>query len=407
MKKRLILAILTIAFSISLVAQVPTPLWGKAFQAAKRVDGNNIKMAADGHLYVICGASTRTLEEAICFGADSIAHGSLYHGTNVNSTVKQLLLSKVSTEGQVLWTVYSQEADCSTNTLYMEPTSDGVVAFMGLRHTEKGGNLSPVIVDAKGNQHSLEWTLDSYDAARYYIGLVMKLDNDGALQWMRKVTYNEIAPNALAQDGDGNFYIGGSLKNSDKENELFLTKLDKDGQVLGSLQMEGDVSASYLSTMKYYNGKIYVTGYFLPSAPNTQVSIGGKTVTLPNEFATPYLVSLNTDLTASWAQTYESKKKGFTMQSASLFVNSNSVWLMGTSVLSLTTQSGKSLDNGDLTRVGSVLKFDITNGNLLDGYVKATDQTCYFSALEDTEGNIYAFCLQGHSKDNGYKGGPM
>ncbi len=95
------------------------------------------------------------------------------------------------------------------------------------------------------------------------------------------------------------------------------------------------------------------------------------------------------------------------MQTPGLYINNTTVWLMGTSVLSLTTKSGKTLDSGELTRVGSVLKFDIADGTLLDGYINAIDQVGYFAALEGTDGNIYAFCHQGNTKANDYKAGPM
>ncbi len=443
--KRFLLAAFTIILSVPLAAQTPTALWGKMAYALKRTDGSSIQMAADGNLYIMGGASTRTADDGVYFGSDKIAPGSVYYGTNTESSVKMMFLSKITTDGSPIWTVYSRDMDMTSNSSSMVSTSDGVIALVTLRHPDKAADHSPVIVDATGKETSLEWTLESSDASRYYILIVMKLSSDGALQWVRKMEADHTPRSseqkvleqglffsAIVQDAEGNLYIGGrqtteiSVPKSDgstaklaphnvpatwdgKESvgDLIVIKLDKDGYYLQHMQTGGDAKYVNINSMEHAGGRIYVMGYIVPQAAATQISIGGQSVTLPNEFATPFLASLNTDLTAQWAQTYETKKKGFAMQSVGQCIDENNIWLVATSMMSLTTKSGKSLDTGDLTRAGSVLKFSKSNGDLLDGYLHATDQTGYFAAFQSTDGKLYAFCRQGNSSENGYEGGAM
>jgi len=73
-----------------MLAQAPTALWGKSVQTAKTTGGSDIQMALDGGLYVIGNASTRTEEEFVTLGSNNIAPGSLYRGTNENSSVQMV-----------------------------------------------------------------------------------------------------------------------------------------------------------------------------------------------------------------------------------------------------------------------------------------------------------------------------
>lgn len=380
----------------------PTALWGKAVQTERPCGGSDIQLAPDEGIYIIGNAGTRTEEEYVKLGNENLVPGTLYRGTNDNSDVQMVFFTKLNAEGQPQWSVYSKDGEAMSNSLYLQPTADGVVVFFGIRHAYNGADHSPVLVDATGKETSLEWTLETANATRYYIAVVMKVSNEGSIQWVRKITDDGIVPNAFTQDEAGNLYIGGR-----NASEMFLRKLDKDGNSQGQLLVEGKVSYMYLNTMLHYQGKLYVMGYILPAEDNHQVSIGGKSLTLPNEFATPFLVCLGTDLKADWVQVYEAKKKGFTMQTPGLYINNSHVWLVGTALMSLTTKSGKALDNGDLTRAGVVMKFDASNGDLLDGFMRMTDQTGYFAAFEDENGNIYAACHQGTQTKFAPSAGPL
>jgi len=99
---RLLLSALFLTLAPSITAQTPTALWGKSVQTAKITGGSDIQMAADDGLYVIGNASTRTEEEFVTLGSDNIAPGSLYRGTNENSSVQMIFLTKLSADGPAL-----------------------------------------------------------------------------------------------------------------------------------------------------------------------------------------------------------------------------------------------------------------------------------------------------------------
>lgn len=436
MKMKRILFILFFALTtlMALHAQAPTALWGKAVETAKFTAGSDLCLGTDGSLYVVGNANTRTEEEYIRLGADNLAPGSLYRGTNTNASVGAIYLSKLSRDGQPLWTVYTRDADAMSNSLFVQPTADGVVAFVGLRHVEKGATHSPYFTDAKGRQVSLEWTLEADDSPRYYMTVVLKVSHDGEIQWLRKVvadhapqpaatsstakkvTAQGIWPNAFTQDAAGHLYLGCrqttelTLQRSDGSTvriaprhvegwdgtstagDLTVIKLDREGYYMNCLQTEGDVSLVNLSTMTHHQGRLYIAGYIVPTAEKRQVTIGGQTMTLANDYATPFVASMKcSDLAAEWAQAYTAQKSGFTLQTPRLMAANGHLWWAGMGSLSLTTKSGKTLEIGEnMNRVATLLQFDLNNGDLLDGYLKPLFQTGYFALMTDEAGSIYA-----------------
>ena len=417
--------------SLYVFGQQPEALWGKAVQAAKVTGGSDFQLSADGSVYMIGNAATRTEEEFVSFGSDNIAPGSLYRGTNANSSVAMILLSKLTADGQPLWTVYSKDADAMSNSMFVQPVSDGVVAFIGLRHVDKGCTHSPCFIDASGRQVSLDWVQASDADKRYYIAIVMKVSTDGNIQWLRKidvahdVSTQSIYVSALAVDAGGCLYLAGqqreafTLKKSDgtevtiaphntdgwngssSAGDLFVIKLDKNGYYLDHLQTVGSATFVTLQQMTLSKGKLYVMGYVVPDGTNHQIALGGKTMMLENEFATPFTACLNTDLTAVWAQTYQSGDKGFTLQTPTLHVSSDALWLAGMGAVSLTTKDGKLMVIGEnMSRVATLLKFDAANGDLLDGYLRPLFQTGYFGLMEDTDGYLYAAGFEGVLNSN-------
>ena len=400
----------------SLQAQQPAPLWGKAVEAPKQTQGGDMKRAADGSLYIIGNAGTREAADQVTFGgSDVLCSGTVYRGTNVNSRVQMLFLTKLTADGTPLWTVRSDEAEVASNSQWLQPTADGGVAcFFTLRHTDKGGDHSPSIIDAAGTAHSLDWTLASATASRYYTGIVAKFAADGSMEWMRQLTLADqpsqgLTPNALAADDEGNLWIGGmltgtlqlptadqqtvSIAPAHADGDLLLAKLSSDGYYLTHLQTEGTASRLNLSRLCWQDGTMYLLG-FAKGTDGATVALGGKSFTCTSDRESPFMAALRRDMTADWLQLYPSEK-GSTLQWCGLDAGRDHLWLTGTAQLALTTAGGKTLSTGDLTRAAMLLKIRRSDGQFVDGYVRQDNQTGYFAAFEGTDGHLYAVNHQG------------
>lgn len=408
-----------------------TALWGKAVQTNYTTQGSNMTLASDGGIYAVCGAGTKATTEYVKFGNDDIAPGTEYNG-NSSSGNQIFVLQKIDKTGTSQWTVYSKNGEVINNESYVSSVSDGVLVFFGIRHTQGFEDKTITLVDATGTETDLQWTLGAADAQRYYLGIVMKVGNDGAIKWLRKIEVNHdgqpaatnasyktntgqgIYPYGLTTDTDGNIFIGGNqrteftLKKADGTDatisardvegwngdpqksvgDLFVIKLDKDGYYQSHLQTQGDATHIAVRDMQYKNGTLYLMG-LLTGKADTPVSLGGQTVTPANTNTGVFTAALKSDLSVDWFSLYASTKSGSTMQTPGLFIGSDYIWVLGKTNMALTTKNETAL-TCQHTRDGIMLKVDATNGDLLDGYIRQTNQAGFFAAFEGNDGNIYA-----------------
>ena len=422
MIKRLLLSLLVIFTSVQLNAQEPTALWGKAVQgtlgSTVTSQGADIQMAPDGGIYISGGAGTKTVEDVIRFGNDVIATPeTLYKGSG-NTGTQNLFISKIAADGTPVWTVYSKNADVQSGKAMLCPVSDGLIAVVGLRHAAQYYDTDIILVDAKSTPTSLNWTI-STDKDRSYRILVLKFNTQGALQWMRQIdAAHDLAlmgvyPNALIVDDEENIYIGGNqrveltLKNSGgtdvkipprnvegwdgdaqkSAGDLFVLKLDKDGYYVNHLQSSGKATSLTIYNLEYTNDKLYLLAQANGIA-GEQVALGGRSFVTENTNGGLLTASLNKDLSVNWAQYYSSAKTGSIVNLPNIYVNDKNFWVLCKSNMSLTTATSKTL-TCQHTRDGLMLKVDITDGKLLDGYVNQVNQTGYFSAFESVEGVLF------------------
>ena len=403
------------AVAVQLTAQTPTALWGKAVQGTQGTkvtsQGADIKLAADGGLYISGAAGTKTVDDIIRFGNDQIATPETEYMGNGDTGTQNLFIMKVTADGTPQWTVYSKNGHALSGSALMQPVSDGLLVVFGIQHPTKLLTRSVVLVDAAGHVTDLGWSLAA-DAKNYHRLVVLKLDASGALQWMRQVEPDYSSKTegfglyGLAVDGSGNIFVAGRqfvdltwtkadgttavVQASGADADMMLVKLDKDGYYLGHLKPEGMLNSSNVRAMQYADGKFYLMG-IMEGTANTTVTLGGKELTLANAYETAYLAAVGSDLTVEWARLYDSKDRNFNMQQNSLLITQNAVWLAGMGAISVTTATNKDITLGaDMSRQGTLLKFDKTNGTLTDGYLKPLFQTGYFSMFEGEDGNIYA-----------------
>ena len=422
MIKRLLFSLLVIFTSFQLNAQEPTALWGKAVQgtlgSAVTSQGADIQIAPDGGIYISGGAGTKTVEDVIRFGNEVIANPETVFNGNGNSGTQNLFISKIAADGTPLWTVYSKNADVQSGKALLCPVSDGLIAAVGLRHATQLYDTDIILVDAEGRQTNLNWTI-SDEKNRYYRVILLKFNTQGALQWMRQIdaahdlALTGVSTNALAVDKEANIYIGGNqrveltLKNSEgadikiaprnvegwdgdsqkSAGDLFVLKLDKEGYYVNHLQSSGKATSLTIYDFVYTNDKLYFLAQTNGIA-GEQLALGDKNFVTENSNGGVLTASLNKDLSVNWAQYYSSAKSGSVLNLASIYVNDKHFWIMCKSNMSLITATSKDL-TCQHTRDGLLLKVDIADGKLLDGYVNQVNQAGYFSAFESVDGDLY------------------
>lgn len=419
MKKWILLLVVALTATVQVSAQEPTALWGKAIQGVGTTAGCDIKMAADGGVYFCGDAGTKTVDDKISFGNDAIASpATAYYGNGDNSN-GNLFITKVSQDGTPQWTVCSKYGDAAGGKVYLQPVSDGVVAFVAIRHAVQYGGSSVSFIDAAGQETSLNWTLagGNADTKRYYIGLVMKISQEGTIQWIRTFRPTDVtntdsfSPYGIVADNDGNLWIGGVLKkemtfpkaNGDEmkvapqtgSDDLLLVQLSADGYYQQHVLMQGAQKASILD-MTYADGKLYFSG-MLTGTAGAAVTLNGKSFTMENGYSTLYVAALNSNLTAEFFQPFTAQEKNFSANIATLYAGTDYLWLSGKVGGNIKTVSNKLLSSENWMRVGMLLKLEKTTGRLLDGYVLGygeqgvgTNQGGFFAAFEATDGFLYA-----------------
>lgn len=419
MIKRLLLSLLVIFTSVQLSAQEPTALWGKAVQGTGVSMGSDIVMTSDGNIVIAGDAGTKTVDDVILFGTDAIAAPATAYKGNGDNSNGNLVITKVSQDGTPQWTVFSKYGEATSGKTFLQPVSDGIIAFVAIRHAQKYGASSVTLVDAALQETSLNWTLPGgdEDTKRYYIGLIIKISQNGTIQWLRTIKPTDTAnteaftPSGIVADQSGNLWIGGTLKKEISlqktggdevkvapqtgSDDLLLVQLSADGYYQQHALMEGAQKASILD-MSYADGKLYISGMITGTA-GSPVTLKGKSFTMANAFATLYVAALNSEFTADFFQPFTAQDKNFTANIANLYVGTSHVWVSGKVAGNIKTAGDKLLSSENWTRVGMLLKVDKTTGSLLDGYVLGygeqgvgTNQGGFFAAFEDAEGVLYA-----------------
>lgn len=426
MIRQLLFSLLVIFASLQLKAQEPTALWGKALQTGWQTISNNIQISPDGGLYAIASAGTHEATDDICFGEEKIAPGTKNYGANNNSINKNLVIFRLSAESNVIWTIYSKNADLD-NTTMLKTVSDGVIAFFVLRHADKCGGSDVVFVDATGHETTMPWTLEGgNEGNRYYRGVLMKISQDGSILWMRQIVadYQKVQKDKYTQgiysyvldvDNEGNIFIGGNFRTaltllkSDQSSveiparhvdgwdgnsqtsvgDLFLIKLDKDGYYQKHLQTDGPASYVSLRSMDKQSGKFYLMGSLI-GTENEPVIFGNKQAAPTNGYMTFFTAAVDNNLNVDFFTLYSVEERNFTINSPRVLATNNGLWFLCKAAGTVKTKNGKVLSKGGNTNVGMVMKMDASSGELLDGYVNNVNQAGYFDGFEGNDGKFYA-----------------
>jgi len=439
--KNFYMTIAALLASVSMIASAqsdPTLLWAKNFSylnnSSKDVNiGYNIDVAADGNLLVLNDCGTASTETQVLFGDDVIGTGTDYASSSYNHGL--YLVKADATTGKALWSVYTNAGECSSNQGAVVATSDGgayVVAKM--RHTINRGTDKINFVDATGANTTIDWSLDEAASKRYYNGIILKVNADGAIEWYRMITMNhDPQPNASTSYADNtpeglyiytattdnadNLYVGGRFCTAmtfdngvtltpqsvaadwtgdpqKSVGDLYIAKFDAQGNYVNSLVQQGvgDVGQIYKLNFCGNDGKIYAAGYF-DGIEGNEVNLGGIALTPGNTGKDLLVACLDTDLQVNWARLYTTTYSGATYNKLSINAIGNNLWITAKARTTLDDGEGNTFDCSSKTRDGLLLRLNKADGKWLGATSYGTNQAGFNGVFENTDdpNNVYVY----------------
>lgn len=404
--------------------------WGKVLLSSGdkcATTGNQLIKGNDG-LYMLAVADTKTAEDKITFGDTEIANGVNYTGSSYNGN---FILTKLSTSGDVMWTVKSVGGEAYQNEQYGAVTADGgVVVACKVRQTEGYETSDVKFVDAQGHTTSLNFVLDSVNAPRHYQMVVMKVSASGAIEWLKSFKQNDdpqpeasstYAKNTetgiyvydLVTDDQGNIYVGGRIATTmtitkadgttvdlvphnvtgwngsptKSVGNAFILKFDANGNYLDNLMTGGSSTYDAVRALRYVNGKLYA-GIFVKGLANTAVTLGDKSLTTARAYLSLGTACVNTDLkTVDYFKLYESSLSSSAFSNLGMRVEGDNIYYTAAAKLKITVDG--TTYKTPSSRNGVIFKVDATTGKLVKFYNNTGYFAGYFDSFLDAEDNLY------------------
>ena len=419
------LAAATVSMSAAGLADTQT-LWGKLYTNSASTNttkyttqGDGVVLATDGTIITLNDVGSMATTESLLFGGEEVGKGAAYSGNSVNHS---LVINKISSEGTVQWSISSTAGELDNSSSVIAATPDGgAAAFLAMRHSE--GNLDKriAIKDAKGTSHEIAFDVE----ARSYHAMVVKIDADGAIEWIKDIDVNNVADKevypkwtknnitqgiyayAIDVDAAGNIYVGGRMcaaltigdtviepHNVDTWNgdpqtsvgNMFILKFDAKGNLVKHLESAGAATQESVRSLKVVGDKIYAFG-LVAGLADTEYSLGGKSVTTTNNLISPALARLDTDLNVDYLKHYTTTKSNSTLQVPTMVVIGNNVYLMGTANFEIAI--GETAYKTQHNRDAWLFCVDAATGDAKNCYIHQALQTGFFGAFEGTDGALY------------------
>ncbi|MBQ9218850.1 MAG: dockerin type I repeat-containing protein [Muribaculaceae bacterium] len=457
MKKNVFLTMLaTLALASSAQVGDITTQWCKLLDA-KAPDMGIDMMQAGGSLYSLAVTGTVVGDGAsgwdhgytdptatICYDGQTIATGAAYEGSGYNNN---LTLLKTDLHGNLQWCLYSTSGDVASNNGGIASAPDGgvYVSFVA-RHTDNLRTQPIRLVDATGQEALIDWQLDSPEVKRWWQGVLMKVSEAGAIEWLRLIEVSH-APQpsgsgdnidhtgsafyiyGMESDTDGNFYLTGRYANpitllgaddvitltphntdgwdgdaQKTRGDLYVIKCDNNGYVTGTLTTTGVANCESSSTMAKAGNDLIVnfmvTG---ATASGSTIGLDGHEISIPSSQMSMVTARLDHDLHVQWVQLFEGNEcggRGSVMQSNHINVVGDTMWLTGMGNFTLSNEDDTqsiATTSGNI-REGYVIKCDATTGKWLKaacsktGVLAGLNGICgYMGGFEDEDGNFYAY----------------
>ena len=405
-------------------------LWGKVFKNSNIVGtsptsaGYGLAQAADGSLLTLGNVGSKAATENLLFGDDILGTGTPYGG---NSNNLDLCITKVNPDGTLAWKIMSKygEVDNSEGACIVGTPDGGAVTYVNMRPSEGYTDNGVVIVDAQGTEYAMPMELNG---ARHYESAVIKIDANGKIEWLKQFTINAVADKTiyagwtqgttnigqgiyaygLEVDNAGNIYVAGRMvaditigdvtitphnvsdwigDSQKPAGNMYIIKLDSEGNYVKHLVTGGEATGENARTLKVVGNDLYLFG-LIEGKANTEITLGGKSVTPTNANNSLFAAKFDTDLNVNWFQLYQSTMSGSALQMPTLSVIDNKLYLMGTAKMGMAI--------GDKTfatvnvRDPWMVQVNAATGEAVNCLTYKDGQHGFFGAFEGTDGYLYA-----------------
>lgn len=261
-------------------------LWAKSFGGNMHDEGTSINIDSYGNL-VICGI----------FKSPSIVFGTK---VLINKGYEDIFVIKMNNKGDLVW-----------------------ANSIGGNYSDKGKNITTdrfgnVYVSATYKSTVLNIETDTFYNKGFDDICVIKYNSNGSFLWAKNLGGNYIDyVNCITTDSENNFIIIGSFDsdtftinadtllnvrgNLNKESDIYLLKLDENGNTIFIKSYGGSESDGGLSVCCDLKNNIYITGYFQSSF------IYFDTIPLFNNknlLPDGYIIKLNLEGNIVWAKSF-------------------------------------------------------------------------------------------------------
>lgn len=429
MKKFVLIASIA-AWSLGASAQELN--WARTIDSSNSESPNSIIESADGGLLTFCTFGSRTDGSPVYYNGTQVGTGC---ATTANTDNYNALVMKLDSDGELLWNVYSNSGDLTVNSSNIAATGDGgAVLALKMRYANGYPEKYPKFTDADGS----EWTLENWNTGyRVQYIVVLKIDNSGNIVWVRKIevdtkpeelasyytegTPDGVDPYAIAVDSEQNIYIAGRYRKTliftnasngivtltphnvvewdgdsqDTNGDLFLVKLDSEGNYVDHITSTGIVAREQIVDMLYDNGKLYFAGNINSNDGTTVVSIDGKNIT-PTQYDDIVIGCINAaGFTTEWVSTiqaFPASNGKHTTLIKNLQIIDNELYVMGHVIggFGANCSSQAAIASTGTLQEGFIIKYSTADGSWLGGAVNGKSIGGYYGAFKN--GNtLYAF----------------
>ena len=399
-------------------AQSINTSWANLFEAAPPTMGSDMTLTADAIYYVLEGGTTASSGESgfpkeyddptlsIYYGGELMCTGAPYQGASFNNNLN---IAKVNRQGQLQWVVYSTSGEMSDGRVATAPDG-GIYVAMKVRHTDNMRTSDILITDATGSVATLNWRLESNDANRYQRGLLMKISQQGELQWMRTIdvstapqpaatgnytngTHDAIAIEDIVSDNQGNLYVAGRYSNpmslyredgqaitlsphnthgwngdtQASRGDLFIAKFDNNGHILTTFTTGGCSGSESMTKLAWSGESLVFTSFVKGNSSSDYITVGNNSYPTPDANQGLLVCSLTKQLQPQWSAFYKGNKtnlnKTSVMQGNDLQVVGGSIIVNGMGNFCLDNGNGGTFKTQNSAREGFVIKLSASDGS--------------------------------------------